>query len=299
MADKVIRASAYGGTVRAFANDIKDTLGTAMGYHSLNPLAAVALGRALSAASMMGEMAKSKEDTVTMVIKGKGPMGGIVAVCSKEGTLKGYVVNNDYSSYGNCIDAGVGGCIGSGYLNIIRDLGMKEPYTGTIPLQSGEIGDDLAYYFTYSEQIPSLVALGVKLNPDMTVKSAAGMIIQLMPGADKEVIPRIEARLRQGRSVSNMMEKEKTPLGVLEFMMPDGDVQITGDKPVSFKCDCSRIGMLRGIASLGRDELEKIISEQDVVETTCHFCLVKYHFQSEEIKKLLEKQGTGLSMNDE
>jgi molecular chaperone Hsp33 len=289
MADKVIRASAYGGAVRAFANDIKDTLGTAMEYHGLNPLAAVALGRALSAVSMMGEMAKSKEDTVTMVIKGKGPMGGVVAVCSKEGTLKGYVVNNDYSSYGNCVDGGVGGCIGAGYLNIVRDLGMKEPYTGTIPLQSGDIGDDLAYYFTYSEQIPSLVALGVKLNPDMTVKSAAGMIIQLMPEADKDIIPRIESRLHEGRSVSNMMENEKTPLGVLGFMMPDGDVQITGDKPVSYRCDCSRERMLRGIASLGRDELEKIISEQDVVETTCHFCLRKYHFRSGEIKKLLEK----------
>lgn len=288
MADSLIRVMAFDNTVRAFAVDIKNTLHTAMGYHKLNPLAATALGRALEGVAMMREMTKSEDDTITLRIKSEGSMGGLVAVGSNNGMLKGYVSNNDYSSYGDGALLGVGPCLMPGFMTIVKDLGLKEPYSGTVPLQSGEIGDDLAYYYTYSEQIPSLVALGVKLNPDATVRSAAGIIIQLMPGAKDDTIIHIEKRLKEVGSASKLYEKTKTPIGMLEFMLGTENLTVTDEKEVMYKCGCSRDSMLRGVISIGRDELTKIIDEQDEVETVCHFCMKKYKFDSEEIKSILK-----------
>ena len=288
MADSLIRVMAFDNTVRAFAVDIKNTLHTAMGYHKLNPLAATALGRALEGVAMMREMTKSEDDTITLRIKSEGSMGGLVAVGSNNGMLKGYVSNNDYSSYGDGALLDVGPCLMPGFMTIVKDLGLKEPYSGTVPLQSGEIGDDLAYYYTYSEQIPSLVALGVKLNPDATVRSAAGIIIQLMPGAKDDTIIHIEKRLKEMGSASKLYEKTKTPIGMLEFMLGTENLTVTDEKEVMYKCGCSRDSMLRGVISIGRDELTKIIDEQDEVETVCHFCMKKYKFDSEEIKSILK-----------
>lgn len=289
MADISIRAIAYEKTVRAFAVDIKETLEKAIKIHGLNPIAATALGRSLAAVSMMSGMTKAENETTTLRIKGDGPMMGLVVVGSSGGMLKGYVSNRDVSTYGDCVSLGVGACIGSGTLSIIKDLGMKESYTGTVSLQTGEIGDDLAYYFTYSEQIPSLVALGVKLNSDATVESAAGFIIQLMPGASEDIIGEIETRLREARSATNLMEKVKTPGKMLEFMLPTDDLEIIEVKYPDYRCNCNREEMLCGVISLGREELEKIIKEQDTVETLCHYCLQKYHFKSEEIRKCIGK----------
>lgn len=288
MADSVVRATAFNNTVRAFAVDIKDTLFTAMGYHKLNPLAAAALGRALEGVAMMREMTKSGDDTITLRIKSDGPMKGLVAIGANNGMLKGYVSNNDYSTYGEDALLGVGPCLMPGFLTIIKDLGLKEPYSGTVPLQSGEIGDDLAYYYTYSEQIPSLVALGVKLRPDATVESAAGIIIQLMPGALDETIDHIEGRLREAGSASRLFAKSKSPEGMLEFMLGAGNMTVTDKKEVCYHCGCSRESMLRGVVSIGREELTKIIEEQDEVETVCHFCMKKYKFSSEQIKSILK-----------
>ncbi len=287
MTDKSVRAIAYDKTVRAFAVDIKDTLEKAVKIHGLNPVAATALGRGLAAVSMMSGMTKGENETTTLRIKGDGPMTGLVAVGSGGGMLKGYVSNNDASTYGDCVSLGVGACLGNGTMSIIKDLGLKEPYTGTVPLQTGEIGDDLAYYFTYSEQIPSLVALGVKLNADATVRSAAGIIIQLMPGADEGVVDVIEARLREARSATNLIEETKTPEKMLEFMLPTDDLEITEVKYPDYRCGCSREEMFNGVLSLGREELEKIIREQDVVETVCHYCMKRYHFKSDEIKSFI------------
>jgi len=287
MGDGVVRATAFNSTIRAFAVEIKDTLETAMGYHKLNPLAATALGRALEAVAMMREMTKGDNETITLRIKSEGPMGGLIAVGSNDGTLKGYVTNNDYSSYGEDAEFGVGACLTPGIMTIIKDLGMKEPYSGSIPLQSGEIGDDLAHYYTYSEQIPSLVALGVKLNPDATVKSASGMIIQVMPGAEDKTVEYIENRLKEAGSASKLIEITNSPEGMLEFMLGEGKVIITDKKEVAYNCGCSRDAMLRGVLSLGRDELTKIIKEQDEVETVCHFCEKRYKFNSKEIKDIL------------
>lgn len=288
MSDRVVRASAFNGEVRAFSVDLRETLFTAMTYHKLNPLAATALGRALEAVAMMREMIKGDSETVILRIKSDGPMAGLVAVGSNDGTLKGYVSNNDYSTYGDSASLGVGACLTPGTMTIIRDLGMKEPYSGTVPLQSGEIGDDLAYYYTYSEQIPSLVALGVKLNPDATVRSAAGIIIQLMPGASDNVAAYIESRFRESGSASKLFEKTKSPEQMLQFMLEEGNIEITAQKTIEYKCGCSREAMLKGVLSLGREELGKIVDEQDEVETVCHFCETRYKFESAEIKELLE-----------
>lgn len=290
MGDSVVRATAFNNTVRAFAVEIKDTLETAMGYHKLNPLAATALGRALEAVAMMREMTKGDNETITLRIKSEGPMGGLVAVGSNDGTLKGYVTNNDYTSYGEDASFGVGPCLTPGVMTIVKDLGLKEPYSGSIPLQSGEIGDDLAHYYTYSEQIPSLVALGVKLNSDATVKSASGMIIQMMPGAEDETVNYIENRLREAGSASKLIEKTSSPEEMLKFMLNDGELVITEKKEVMYNCGCSRDAMLRGVLSLGRDELNKIVNEQDEIETVCHFCEKRYHFNSEDVKAILSNQ---------
>ncbi len=288
MADSVVRGMAFDNTVRAFAVDIKETLYTAIGYHKLNPLAATALGRALEGVAMMREMTKGEDDTITLRIISEGPMGGLIAVGSNNGILKGYVSNNDYSSYGADALLGVGPCLTPGFMTIIKDMGLKEPYSGTVPLQSGEIGDDLAYYYTYSEQIPSLVALGVKLNPDATVQSAAGIIIQLMPGAGDDTIGLIENRLREAGSASKLFAKTKSPEGMLEFMLGKENLTITDTKKTMYNCGCSRKSMLRGVISIGRDDLTKIIEEQDEVETVCHFCMKKYRFKSREIKSILK-----------
>ncbi len=287
MIDKIVKASAYGNTIRAFAVDIRNTLDQAIGFHNLNPLSATALGRALAGVAMISEMNKSEEAVVTIKIKGNGPMGGLVAVASKSGTLKGYVVNNNYLDYGDDALLGVGPLIGEGTLTIVRDLGMKEPYSGTIPLQSGEIGDDLAYYFTYSEQIPSLVALGVRLNPDATAKTATGIIVQVMPGADESAISEIETRLFDSGSASSIFEKTGTPQAMLKYLLEGGNPIITSVKETGYRCGCSRDGMISGVISLGREELEKIIEEQDVVEAVCHFCETRYKFKSSEIKKMI------------
>lgn len=287
MSDRIVRGSAYSDTIRAFAVDIRITLNDAIGYHKLNPLAATALGRALAAVAMLSQMSKSEEEVTTLKIKSKGPMGGLVAVSSKAGMLKGYVVNNDYNTYGEEAKLGIGALMGEGLLTITRDLGMKEPYSGTIPLQSGEIGDDLAHYFTYSEQVPSLVALGVRLNHDATSKTAAGIIIQAMPGANETDITEIESKLFSVGSASAVFEKTGSPEKMIEYMLKSGNPKITSITKTGYKCGCSRNSMLRGVVSLGRDELEKIISEQDVVEAVCHFCEKRYNFESEEIKKLI------------
>ncbi len=288
MGDSIVRALAFNNTVRAFAVNIKETLQTAMGFHNLNPLAATALGRALAAVAMMREMTKGEDEIITLKIKGEGPMGGLVAVSSGKGMLKGYISNNDYSTYGEDALLGVGPCLMPGFMTIVKDMGLKEPYSGTVPLQSGEIGDDLAFYYTYSEQIPSLVALGVKLKPDVAVKSAAGMIIQLMPGAKDETVVFIESKLRKAGSASKLIEQTGSPEEMLKFMLGNENIKITEKKEVSYNCGCSRDAMLRGVLSLGREEINRIINKQEEVETLCHFCMKKYKFSSSEIKGILK-----------
>ncbi|MBN2852476.1 MAG: Hsp33 family molecular chaperone HslO [Clostridia bacterium] len=288
MTDYLVKAMAYDANVRAFAVTAKDTVYEALNRHGLNPVAAIALGRGLMAAAILNGMGKGDDIVTTLQINGDGPMEGMVCVADRKGTLKGYIKNNDYESYGENGIFGVGACIGRGYLNIIKDLGMKEPYAGTIPLQSGEIGDDLAYYFTYSEQIPSMVALGVKLNSDATVRQAAGVIIQMMPGATEEIITEVESRITEMKSATSLIERVKTPEAMLEFILGKENIVFTGTEPVSYQCNCSEEKMFKGVISLGRKELTEIVEEQDTVETVCHFCNNKYIFTAEQLKKFIK-----------
>jgi len=286
--DYIIRATAYNSKVRAFAITSSDTVEHALKIHKLNPIAAIALGRGLMACAILNSMNKGKNNVVTLQVVGDGPMGGITCVASKNGVLKGYVKNNDYESYGDNAQYGVGQCIGKGFLNIVRDLGLKQPYIGKIPLQSGEIGDDLAYYFTYSEQIPSMVALGVKLNSDATVNKAAGILIQLLPGAKTEIITEIEKKIYDMHSATRLIEKTHTPEGMLEYLLGSNNLNINEKEKISYKCNCSRDKMYKGIVSLGKSQLEQILKEQETIETVCHFCNQKYNFEKEEIQLMIK-----------
>lgn len=287
MTDTIVRATAYDGALRAFAVTSKNTIEKAIKLHELNPLAAIALGRALSGAAMLSIMGKGDDSRVTLQLKGEGPMGGLIAVANTSGILKGYVFNNNYEDYGDV--SGVGEAIGKGYLNIIKDIGLKQPYIGTVPLYTGEIGDDLAYYFTYSEQIPTLVALGVKINPDRSVKSAGGIIIQAMPGADESIIEQTERRLSGMKSVSWLAEEKKDPVSMLHFLIDKEKLSVLQENNISYNCDCSYEKMMSNLYALGKDELKKITDEQEEVETVCHFCNSKYLYNSDDIKKLANK----------
>jgi len=286
--DYLIRATAYDSYVRAFAISSKHTITEAIKKHGLNPLSAIVLGRGLMAVAILNSMNKGENATTTLQIVGDGPMGGIVCIADKKGTLKGYVKNNDYKSYEGKGSFGVGECIGKGYINIIKDLHLKKPYSGMAPLQSGEIGDDLAYYFTTSEQIPSMVALGVKLNKDTTCDSGAGMVIQMMPGAPDNIIEEIEKKIYSMKSATELIKKTKTPEGMLGYIFAKNNLNIIGKEQIQFKCNCSEKKMLQGIISLGKTELEKIVKEDDKIETVCSFCNSKYTFYREQLKKELK-----------
>lgn len=289
MSDYLIRALAYNNQVRAFAIDGTDLVNKAIKIHSLNPLAAIALGRGLMGTAMLNHMQKDKNVVTTMQIVGQGPMKGLVCIADKTGTLKGYVKNNDYESYGENGLFGVGACLGKGVLNIIHDLGLKTPYTGMIPLQSGEIGDDLAYYFTTSEQTPSLVALGVKLLPNQTVSLAAGIIVQLLPGADEKIITNIEQKIYNMKSATALLKKTNSPEGMIRELMNNNDVVVTERVAMSYKCNCSEEKMLLGVLSIGKEAVMEIIDDQEIVETRCYFCQQNYHFSRDKLKKRLKE----------
>lgn len=289
MADYLIRALAYNSQVRAFAINGTALVNKAVSIHSLNPVAAIALGRGLMGTAMLNYMQKDKKVVTTMQIVGEGPMKGLVCIADKNGTIKGYIKNNDYESYGLDGQFGVGACLGKGVLSIINDLGLKNPYIGMIPLQSGEIGDDLAYYFTTSEQTPSLVALGVKLLPNQQVSLAAGIIIQLLPGADEKIITSIEQQIVNMKSATELLKKTKSPEGMIRALMSNTKIVITDRIEMRYKCNCSEEKMLKGILSIGKKAVIEIIDEQEVIETRCHFCQQKYHFTREKLKKSLKE----------
>ncbi len=289
MTDYLIRALAYNNQVRAFAINGTDLVNKAVSIHGLNPVAAIALGRGLMGTAMLNYMQKDKNVVTTLQIVGEGPMKGLVCIADRFGTLKGYIKNNDYESYGLDGPFGVGACLGKGVLNIIHDLGLKSPYTGMVPLQSGEIGDDLAYYFTTSEQTPSLVALGVKLLPNQQVSLAAGIIIQLLPGADEKIITSIEQQVINMKSATELLKKTNSPEGMIRALMNNTDVVITERVEIGYKCNCSEEKMLQGILSIGKKAVTEMINEQEVIETRCHFCQQNYHFSREKLKKSLKE----------
>lgn len=289
MSDYIIRATAANGQVRAFAATTKDTVETAKNAHNTSPVATAALGRLLTAGAMMGVMMKGEKDLLTLRMEGDGPIGGLLVSADSKGHVKGYAFNPEVMLPPNAkgkLD--VGGALGIGVLSVIRDIGLKEPYVGQTILVSGEIAEDLTYYYATSEQIPSSVALGVLMNKDNTVRQAGGFIIQLLPGASDEMIDKLEARLDEFASITSLLDEGKTPEEILDELLGEFGLEILDKMPTGFVCDCEKSRVAKAIISLGKKEIAEMIEEGKPIEVSCHFCNKLYTFTVEELKEMLE-----------
>ena len=290
MSDRIIRAMAANSQIRAFAATTTDLVEIARKHHNTSPVATAALGRLLTAGAMMGVMMKGEKDVLTLQIKAGGPLNGITVTADSQGRVKGYVGNPDVVIPANSkgkLD--VAGAVGIGIMNIIRDMGLKEPYLGQVALQTSEIAEDLTYYFATSEQVPSAVGLGVLMNKDNTVRHAGGFIVQLMPFADESVIEKLEENISKISSVTTMMEEDNTPEGLLNRVLEGFDIEISDTLPTEFYCNCSKERVEKALISVGRKELNDMIQEGKEVELNCHFCNTNYTFSVEELKEILRK----------
>lgn len=290
MADYIVRATAANAQIRAFAATTRDTVEEARRRHNCSPVATAALGRLLSAGVMMGIMMKGDQDILTLQIKGSGPIQGITVTANSKGEVKGYAYRPQVMlppSAAGKLD--VGGAVGEGILSIIKDMGLKEPYAGQTELQTGEIADDLTYYFANSEQIPSSVGLGVLMERDNTVKQAGGFIIQLMPFAEDAVIEKLEQNLSKVTSVTSILDEGNTPEQMLELLLGDLGVEIRDIVPAKFDCNCTKHRVEKAIISIGRNEISQMIDEGKEIEVNCHFCNTDYIFSVEELKNILKQ----------
>ena len=290
MADRIVRAISTDGMVQAAAICSRDLTERARQIHKTLPVATAALGRTLAAASMMGNALKSDGASLTLQFKGGGPLGTVLAVSDNEGNVRGYVTNPHVDiplRKDGKLD--VGTAVGhEGTLTVIKDLHMKEPYVGTIDLLGGEIAEDVAGYFVESEQIPTACALGVLVHRDQSVKAAGGYLIQLMPGAAEDTIAKVEGGIMAAGAVSAILEKNDDPEAMLRTVMSDFDLKILETCPVEYRCYCSRERVERALISLGRTELEQMLSEQGGCQLTCQFCDAVYEFTAEDIQRLLK-----------
>ena len=290
MADRIVRAISTDGMVQAAAICSRDLTERARQIHKTLPVATAALGRTLAAASMMGNAPKSDGASLTLQFKGGGPRGTVLAVSDNEGNVRGYVTNPHVDiplRKDGKLD--VGTAVGhEGTLTVIKDLHMKEPYVGTIDLLGGEIAEDVAGYFVESEQIPTACALGVLVDRDQSVKAAGGYLIQLMPGAAEDTIAKVEGGIMAAGAVSAILEKNDDPEAMLRTVMSDFDLKILETCPVEYRCYCSRERVERALISLGRTELEQMLSEQGGCQLTCQFCDAVYEFTAEDIQRLLK-----------
>ena len=290
MNDYIIRATAANDQIRAFAAVTTEMVETAREHHNTSPVATAALGRLLTAGAMMGSMMKGEKDVLTLQIKAGGPLQGITVTADSQGNVKGYVGNPDV-----CIPANskgkldVAGAVGPGFLTVIKDMGLKEPYSGQVMIQTCEIAEDLTYYFATSEQVPSAVGLGVLMNKNNTVRQAGGFIVQLMPFAEEEVISRLEQNVQKINSVTNLLEEGHTPESLLEKVLEGFDVQINEKMDTRFCCNCSKERVAKALISIGRKELNEMIQEGKPIEMNCHFCNTNYNFTVEELKEILRR----------
>lgn len=289
MRDEIVRAITADGLVKAAAITGRDLVERARNIHTLLPVATAALGRTLMAASLMGDAMKIDGSSLTLQIKGGGPLGTILAVSDEAGNVRGYVQNPHVELMEKApgkLD--VGRAVGeTGSLTVIKDLGMKEPYVGTIDLLSGEIADDIAAYFVESEQIPTACALGVLVGTDQSVTSAGGYLIQLLPGAGEDIITKIEAGVQRVGSVSHALEGGLDGAGLLRAVLSDFDLEILETHPVEYRCYCSRDRVTRALISMGCEELSSLIQEQGQAELTCQFCDQIYRYSKEDLEEIL------------
>ena len=287
MSDYLVRAAAADAQVRAFAVTARDTVETARVAHDTSPVMTAALGRLLCAGAMMGSMMKGDADILTLQIRGDGPAGGLTVTADSKGRVKGYAVHPQVILPANSqgkLD--VGGAIGAGTLQVIRDLGLKEPYVGQTDLQTGEIAEDLTWYFAASEQVPSSVGLGVLMEKNNTVKQAGGFIVQLMPFAEEKVIEKLEANLSRIHSVTKLLEDGNSPEQILGILLEGMDMELLSTMPVEFSCNCSRERGAKALYSIGKKEMDEMIADGEPIEVKCHFCNRAYQFSVEDLKQI-------------
>lgn len=291
MKDYIVRCSTNDGSVRAFCATTRNLVNEAQKMHKLYPVATAALGRLLTAASMMGAMLKSEDDLLTLQITGNGPLGRVLATSDCHSNVKGYVGNPLVDIPKNAqgkLD--VGGAIGKeGFLTVIRDFGLKEPYIGKTPLVTGEIGDDLTSYFAVSEQVPSVVGLGVLVDVDLSVKAAGGFILQVMPDASEEVICKLEENIKKVTSVTKMFDDNMTPEEILKVVLDGIDFTVNETLDTNYYCNCSKERVEKVLVSVGEEELLDIIEKDKKAQLTCHFCDKVYNFDETDLKNLLKK----------
>ncbi|TCT14342.1 molecular chaperone Hsp33 [Natranaerovirga pectinivora] len=289
MNDYIVRATAANHQIRAFACTTKEAVEMAKNIHNTSPVATAALGRLLTAGSMMGSMLKGEKDLITLQIKGSGPIQGLVVTADANANVKGYVFNPDVMLPPNALGKlDVAEALGLGVLSIIKDIGLKEPYIGQTHLVTSEIAEDLTYYYATSEQTPSVVALGVLMNKDNTVRQSGGFIIQLLPDASEEVISHLEEKIKQVTSVTEMFEEGNSPEQILEIILGDLGLQILEKVPTKYHCNCHREKVEKALISVGRKDLQEMIDEGKPVELNCHFCNEKYEFQVTELEGYLK-----------
>ncbi|MBQ0058554.1 MAG: Hsp33 family molecular chaperone HslO [Lachnospiraceae bacterium] len=288
MADYFVRGTAGDDYIRAFAGTTKELVEKARSLHNLSPVASAALGRTLTATGMMGLMMKNDQDLITVTFAGDGPMGSMTVTADCHGHVKGYVQNPAVMLPPNArgkLD--VGGAVGKGILRVIRDTGLKDPYVGEVEIRTGEIGDDLTAYFWESEQVPSVVALGVLMNHDNTVREAGGFIIQLMPGAPDELIDTLEQNLSIITSVTDLLKEGLSPENLLELALAGLNPVFRDRTEAEFKCNCSKERVTKALLAIGAEEIQDMIEEGKTVTLNCGFCNKSYDFTVDDLKALL------------
>lgn len=288
MNDYIVRATAADAQIRAFAATTRGLVEEMRKIHDTSPVVTAALGRLLTGGAMMGSMLKGDNDVLTIQIKGNGPLRGMTVTANAKGNVKGYVNEPQVILPANAMGKlDVGGAVGDGTLSVIKDMGLKEPYIGQTKLQTGEIAEDLTYYFATSEQVPSSVGLGVLMEKDNTVKQAGGFIIQLMPFADEEVIGALENSLKSFRTVTTVLDEGKSPEQMLAMLLGNLGLQVMDTMETSYTCNCSKDRVRRAIISIGKKDIEEMIDEGKDVEVNCHFCNRRYVFSVEELGIML------------
>ena len=290
MEDYMVRATAADAQIRAFACTAREMVEKARQIHNTSPIITAALGRLLSAGAMMGSMLKGDKELLTLQIKGDGPVQGLIVTADSLGNVKGYPEVPDVILPANAQGKfDVAGAVGKGYLSVIKDMGLKEPYVGQTELQTGEIAEDLTYYFATSEQVPSSVGLGVLMNRDNTVCQAGGFIIQLMPFAEDEVIEKLEKNLQKISSVTSILKEGNTPEQMLEILLEGLNPEVLDKMPIAFSCNCGRQKIEKVLISLGAEEIQDMIEDGKEIEVNCHFCNAQYKFSVEELKTILQQ----------
>ncbi len=289
MKDYIVRAAAANTQIRAFAAVTTELVEEARQRHGTSPVATAALGRLLTGGVMMGSMMKNEEDMLTIQIKCSGQIGGLTVTADSRGHVKGYVYNPDVMLPPKNGKLDVGGGLGQGVLTVIKDMGLKEPYSGQTILQTGEIAEDLTYYFATSEQVPSSVGLGVLMEKDNTVRCAGGFIVQVMPFIEDKVLEKLEQNVQKIQSVTSMLDNGHTPEEMLGQVLEGLDLEITDTLPAEFYCNCSKERIEKAIISVGRREIQSMIDDGREIEVKCHFCNTAYKYSVDELKELLKR----------